>query len=234
MVKGFQTKKIKTVTLGETFKNARLKKGVTLSEAELATKVKANFLESIEKNDWELLPQEVYVRGFAIAYAKYLELPVPEILDLYNTEIALKNKNEKIKISYNQSVHEKRVLITPKFLGYFTVFLFAAVMFSYIGYQVFSFTGNPNLKIISPTNNSVSDNESISLSGLTDIDTMVTVNSEDIPVDSDGHFSLNLKLHSGVNTIKVEAINQTKKESSETYSIEYKPKTAAIENKINQ
>jgi cytoskeletal protein RodZ len=234
MVKGFQTKKIKTVTLGETFKTARLKKEATLTDAELATKVKANFLEAIEKNDWDTLPQEVYVRGFVLAYAKYLELPVPKMLDLYNIEIALKNKSKKIKISYNQSVHEKKVLITPKFLGYFAVFLFVAAMLSYIGYQVFSFTGNPNLKIFSPTNNSVTDNESVTLSGLTDIDTMVVVNSESVPVDNDGHFSLNLKLHSGVNTIKVEAINQTKKQSSETYSVEYKPKTASIENNINQ
>jgi len=55
-----------------------------------------------------------------------------------------------------------------------------------------------------------------------------------VPVSEDGKFSLKLKLHSGVNVVKVKAVNNVKKESSEVYTIEYKPKTAALDNSINQ
>ena len=235
MITGFSTKKIKSQkTLGEILKEEREKKSFSLVDAENATKVRAKYLCALENSRWSELPQEVYVRGFVLAYAKFLGLKDEEVIALYNKESRVHRKSEKTKISYNQSLKNQRVLITPKVLAYFALSSFVVFMFSYIIYQVLHFAGNPNLRIFSPGNNSILESDSVDLSGITDMDTFVVVNNENIPVTDDGHFQSKLKLHSGVNIIKVKAVNKAKKETMEVYTVEYKPKTAAIENTTNQ
>ena len=133
-----------------------------------------------------------------------------------------------------QKLKEKKVLITPKVLAYASLSIFFISLFTYIFLQVLNFAGDPNLSIISPNNNLVTESDSIDLVGITDTDATVTVNTENVPVSDDGKFSLKLKLHSGINVVKINAVNKIKKESSQVYTIEYKPKTAAIDVINNQ
>lgn len=228
MVSGFSTKKIKTEkSLGETFKAKRASLKLSLGEAEIKSKVKAKFLLALEQGNWNDLPQDVYVRGFVFAYAKCLELPISEVRDLFEKELLIRRKKEKAKITYNQTLKEQKLLITPKILAYIGIGAVVTSLFVYISLQVLNFAGNPNLKVISPENNLITEADSVDLTGITDTDTSVVVNKENVPVSSDGRFVLKLKLHRGVNVIKIEAVNKAKKETSEVYTIEYKPKTAA-------
>lgn len=235
MVNGFSTKKIKsTKTLAEILKKARKDKKFSILDAEIGTKVRAKFLTALEEGNWQVLPQDIYVRGFVLAYAKFLELSIPPVLEQYEKEAKIRRGSTTAKISYNQPLKERRVLITPKVLAYAGLSIFFISLFSYIVFQVLNFAGNPNLKIVSPSNNLVIENDSVDLIGVTDTDTIVIVNNENVSVSEEGKFSLKLKLHSGVNVIKVRAVNKVKKESSEVYTIEYKPKTAALDNIIQQ
>jgi len=235
MISGFSTKKIKSEkTLSERLKAARLRQKLSLSDAEIGSKVRAKYLAAIEEGRWSELPQNVYVRGFILAYAKYLKLDLRSITELCESEMSFRRSKEQQKISYNQSFKEAKVLITPKLIGYTAMILSIISVVTYIAFQLVGFAGNPELKIISPNNNLTTDSDAIDLAGVTDADTFISVNEENIPVSGDGHFSTKLKLHQGVNMVKVKAINKAKKSSSEVYTIEYKPKTAAIENNLNQ
>lgn len=235
MISGFSTKKIKShKTVGERLKNIRLRKKISLSEAEVGTKVRAKYLAAIEEGKWSELPQNVYTRGFVLAYSKFLGLNSELLVQEYEQETLFRFKKENHKISYNQSIKDKKVLITPKLIAYSALAISILGMFSYIVFQLLNFTGNPNLKIVSPDNNIVLDNDSMDLAGITDVDAFISVNGENVPVSGDGRFISKLKLHQGVNMIKVMAVNKAKKESSQIYTVEYKPKTAAIENNLNQ
>ena len=235
MVKGFSIKKIKSKkTLGETFKRARVKKGITLTDAEVGSKVRIKYLAALEEANWKILPQDVYTRGFVLAYAKYLDLDKNTVLDLYEPEALVRIDKKTNELSYNQSLHKTRMLITPKIIAYCALLSLVIFMFTYIIMQVVKFAGNPSLKIITPGKDFVTESDSIDLSGITDADTLVNVNNESIPVTNDGRFYSRLKLHSGVNVVKVRAVNKARKETSEITTIEYKPKTASIENTLNQ
>lgn len=235
MVTGFSTKKIKSEkTLADILKKARTEKKISLFDAEIGTKVRAKFLAALEEGNWQDLPQDVYVRGFVLAYAKYLQLPTDFILEKYEKEAKIRRGSTASKISYNQPLKEKRVLVTPKILAYTGLSLFFISLFSYIFFQVLNFAGSPNLEIVTPSNNLITENDSVDLIGITDTDTTVAVNSENVVVSDDGKFALKLKLHSGVNVIKIRAVNKVKKESSEVYTIECKPKTAALDNSMLQ
>jgi Helix-turn-helix domain/RodZ C-terminal domain len=74
-------------TIGETLRKARTERGVELSEVEQATKIRAKFLEAMEKDRWGALPAPVYARGFLDIYARYLGLDQQALLDEYRQTV---------------------------------------------------------------------------------------------------------------------------------------------------
>ncbi|MFA5927468.1 MAG: helix-turn-helix domain-containing protein [Patescibacteria group bacterium] len=229
MISGFSKKKIShEATLAERLKSRRLEKGVSLLEAESATKVRAKYLAALESGNWRILPQAVYARGFVLAYARYLEQDLSQVLRCFERELSVYGKHHSGGLSYSKTIREARVLITPRLLAYSALCLFVVSMFSYIVYQVAGFAGTPDLKIVTPKDNTVIPDDSLDITGITNSDAVVLVNDESVPVTSDGRFSLNLRLHRGVNVINVRAVNKAKKESSRVYTVEYRPQTASI------
>jgi cytoskeleton protein RodZ len=60
--------------IGSSLREARRRRGVALSEAEAATKIRARYLEALETERFELLPEGPYLRSFLREYAEYLGL----------------------------------------------------------------------------------------------------------------------------------------------------------------
>ncbi len=69
--------------LGQVLRQAREAKGVSLAEAEEATKIRQKYLRALEEGDYDALPPSVYVRGFLRNYASYLDLDPQHVLQLY-------------------------------------------------------------------------------------------------------------------------------------------------------
>ncbi|MDA3937506.1 MAG: DUF4115 domain-containing protein [Actinomycetota bacterium] len=73
-------------SLGETLRDARKRRGMSLIDVEGATKLRGAVLEALEKGDFEYLPAAAYVRGYIISYAQAVDIdPVP-LLDMYVAE----------------------------------------------------------------------------------------------------------------------------------------------------
>jgi cytoskeleton protein RodZ len=62
------------VGIGEQLRARRLERGLSLQEAEAATKIRVRYLEAIEAERWDLLPGTAYAQGFIRAYANLLGL----------------------------------------------------------------------------------------------------------------------------------------------------------------
>lgn len=60
--------------LGQLLRDARETQGISLSQAEEATRIRRKYLEALEEADYAVLPPNVYVRGFIRNYAAYLGL----------------------------------------------------------------------------------------------------------------------------------------------------------------
>jgi transcriptional regulator with XRE-family HTH domain len=73
-------------TIGERLEDARKRKGISLREAAEATKIRSDFLGSIEQNRFDFDLPEIYKRGFLKNYARYLKLNVEQILTDYNAQ----------------------------------------------------------------------------------------------------------------------------------------------------
>ncbi len=60
--------------IGPVLEKARKERGLTLEEAEQATKIRKRYLEGLESEDYGVLPDAVYAQGFLKTYANYLGL----------------------------------------------------------------------------------------------------------------------------------------------------------------
>lgn len=67
--------------IGEILKKTREAQGITLEEVSQATKIRCKYLEAIEQEEFQLLPGEIYAKGFVTTYLKYLGIKEkPEVV----------------------------------------------------------------------------------------------------------------------------------------------------------
>ena len=69
--------------LGTLLREAREARGVTLADAQEATKINSRYLEALEDGRYDALPSEVHVKGYLRNYARYLRLDPKPLLDRY-------------------------------------------------------------------------------------------------------------------------------------------------------
>ncbi len=92
--------------LGTLLEKARLKQGLTIEEMSERTKIRPQFLQAIEVEDFDLLPGEAYVKPFIRTYAKALGLedeilgdigprePIPEEIMM---EMGIRERRERVR-----------------------------------------------------------------------------------------------------------------------------------------
>jgi len=69
--------------IGETLREARMRRRIDMTEVEAATKIRAKYLRALESEEWELLPGQTFVKTFLRTYADYLELDSRLLVEEY-------------------------------------------------------------------------------------------------------------------------------------------------------
>lgn len=72
---------------GQILKENRERRGISISEVAIATKINNKTLIAIEEGLQDQLPPKTFLRGFVRAYASYLELDVESIMSTYLEEM---------------------------------------------------------------------------------------------------------------------------------------------------
>lgn len=92
-------------SLGDTLKQKRKERNLSLKEVENATSIRTNYLQAIEEGDFNKLISPVYAQGFIKQYASFLGVDGDKIVR-QNPEIF--NKHEKQEFSYGIGTLESR------------------------------------------------------------------------------------------------------------------------------
>jgi cytoskeletal protein RodZ len=69
--------------IGETLREARVRRRIDMAEVETATKIRAKYLRALENEEWGLLPGTTFVKTFLRTYAEYLELDARTLVEEY-------------------------------------------------------------------------------------------------------------------------------------------------------
>jgi hypothetical protein len=83
--------------IGSSLREARLRHGYEISDAEAATKIRTKYLKALEDERFELLPAPTYIKGFLHSYAEFLGLDGQLYVDEYNSRYAAAEEDVAIR-----------------------------------------------------------------------------------------------------------------------------------------
>jgi cytoskeleton protein RodZ len=69
--------------IGDTLSAARTRRAVARKEAHAATGIRPRYLQAIEQEDWDALPEEFYARSFIRKYARFLDVDPEPLVEEY-------------------------------------------------------------------------------------------------------------------------------------------------------
>lgn len=225
---GFRTRKVKVEqSIGDKLKRTRVRRKISVAQAEEATKIRAKFLLALESDSWDQIPSEVYGRGYLEAYAEFLRLPVEQLMEQYERSRAMYRRQcAPVDLSPVKRAKEPRFVVTPRILFATFAVVIAVGLAGVVGYQVRRFTSAPFLELVTPAQArsvGVSQLEvfadSFTVTGRTSVGATVSVNGKVVPVLPDGSFVQSVAVQRGVNSIIVEAVNPAGNKSSETLTV---------------
>lgn len=195
-------------TLGEILKEARRRKRLSLPALEKLTKIKRSFLEALEKENWQALPEYPVVHGFVKSTASFLGVDQSKAVALLRRDYPPK------KLSMNPKPDvENKFLWSPKitfFVG-FTALLIA--LLGYLGFQYSNFIKPPNLEVTSPREGEVVKQNKVDVRGKVQPDASVFVNNQPALVEDNGNFSASLEIFEGTKEIVIKAKSRSGKET---------------------
>lgn len=201
------------VKLGERLLEERKKQELSIEEVAKATRIRASFIEAIEKGEYSKLPSSAYAQGFVKNYVDYLGLPEKELLALFRREF---NEEEYLNVLPQSFTKPKEISLQGvkiKRAGIIGIGIFV-VLVIYILFQYKSALFNPSLSVAIPQENAVVTHQTLTVSGTTDPNTSITVNNIPVFVDSNGEYAKEITVFPGSVTISIKAVNSFGKTST--------------------
>jgi cytoskeleton protein RodZ len=99
--------------IGETLREARMRRRIDMSEVEAATKIRAKYLRALESEEWQLLPGPTFVKTFLRTYADYLGLDSRLIVEEYKQRFERPQGIELTPLNLRRQARRRR--IAPRF-----------------------------------------------------------------------------------------------------------------------
>ena len=122
-----------TNIIGQQLRAAREAKGLTLEDAERATRIRARYLVALEADDFTALPSEIQARGFLRNYAQFLGLPAAAFIADYAKLTGRKSilpLPAALAKTRSRPASASAVTVRPRGLRLFSADVFVAIIIS--------------------------------------------------------------------------------------------------------
>lgn len=195
-------------SVGKVLKEARIRKKLSRKRLESLTKIKEEFVEAIENESWEKLPDYPVVAGFVKSIAKVLKLDENSVLAFLRRDYPPKdlqiNPKEEIsgKFTWNPRITFVAGALTASLL-----------VTGYLLYQYFNFVSPPKLVVEKPVEGQGVSGRLLIVVGRTDPEASVLVNNQPTIVGPDGRFSSEIEISQDTKEIVVVAKSRSGKET---------------------
>lgn len=200
------------IKVSQKLQEERLKRRLSIGDVAKATKIKAVFLEALEKGEYTKLPSSAYARGFIKNYSIFLGLSVKEMLALFRREFDEKKMYHVLPegFSKEQPVFSKRM---PMQQTAFVGGLFFLALLLYVAFQYKFVFFSPTLSVVTPKENEVFARSEVVISGKSDPNATLYINKIPVPLDENGNFKKTINLFPGKETVTIQAVSRFGKET---------------------
>jgi len=196
---------MKTKTIGEILRDEREFHRLTLEALAKRTRIRQEYLEALEANEFEKLPAATFVKGYIKTYAQVFGFDYQPLVGLLRRDFKESAKGRLVPREFIKPVFHKRqwwTAMTGTVIVVSSVFL---VLLAYVAVQWFNFNRPPEIVLREPVNNAIVASQVI-VSGKTKVESVVTVNNQPVALQSDGSFEIQVFLPTeGANSLTVEA-----------------------------
>jgi len=190
-------------TIGKLLKETRVKKRYSLKKISEKTKIKEEFVVSLENEKWEELPEYTVVSGFVRSIAKVLSTNENHALALLRRDYP----PQKLSVNPKPDVSPKYSW-SPKLTFYFGVVVILSLITGYLSVQYYKSITPPSLLVIEPQENIKVVGVSTKVLGQTDKDATVVVNNQPIIVSENGDFEVELEVSEETKEIVIHAVSR--------------------------
>lgn len=196
------------LTIGKFINNERVKKKISLESLERKTRIRKEFIEALEHEDWQSLPEFPVVLGFVKNIAKALNLNENKATAFLRRDYPPKI----VSLTPKNPIGKKGFVWSPKSTLMVAIIFAILMAVSFLGYQAYRFLSPPSLVLFSPKDGDKVKAGELLISGKTDIDAVVFVNNQPAVVDSDGNFQAQVLVDQNTNQLVVKARSRSGKE----------------------
>lgn len=201
-------------TIGQILKNARLQKGYSISFLERKTRIKKEFIVSLEEIDWDKLPEYPVVSGFVKNIATVLDLSVE------NTNAILRRDYPPKKLTINPKPDiDNKFVWSPKLTFAVGISVISLVVLGYLGFEYQKFVKPPEIEIVSPKTNQIILEDKVRVEGKTTTDVTLTINNQPIILDQEGNFVTEILITKDTKSLIFKAISRSGKVTEKTVEI---------------
>ena len=223
-------------TLGEQLRGQRERKGITLEQAAVDTRIREKFLKALEDGDYSSLPGAVYTRGFLRNYADYLDLATDELVVLFERERGgPPEPTAKRSFKPYRPVVHRSLIFRPVIFVPVLIIAFVGSFLGYMYYQFTTFATLPKLEIIDPSTDGLAASPELVVHGVTVPDGRITVNVfpgpdvfGDIRTERDGSFSTTVALKPGSNHVVIEVLDAAGKTNRVSRTIQFQAPAVGV------
>jgi len=196
---------MKTKTIGEILKEERELHRLSIEKLAKKTCIKKKYLIALENNQFDQLPAATFVKGYIKIYSQLFGFDHQPLIALLRRDFKESVKGRLVPREFIKPILKKRQSWGPATFVVLGLALTFITLISYVSFQWYILAQPPEIKITSPAEDSLVAAR-VSVSGQTDADAIVTVNSQPVALQSDGSFETEVYLpREGVNTISIES-----------------------------
>lgn len=129
-------------SIGEVLRSARESRGWNLIDVQRMTKIQAKYLQALEYNDFEYIPDSNYIESFLVTYADALELDSAVLLDAYKKNSLViyyeEGEEEELSTELKRRYKLRKKNKKDSFLPLFYLLLAAGLMIIFVTFVIHS------------------------------------------------------------------------------------------------
>lgn len=129
-------------SIGEVLQSARESRSWNLIDVQRMTKIQAKYLQALEYNDFEYIPDSNYIESFLVTYADALELDSAVLLDAYKKNSLViyyeEGEEEELSTELKRRYKLRKKNKKDSFLPLFYLLLAAGLMIIFVTFVIHS------------------------------------------------------------------------------------------------
>lgn len=216
----FETKKIRSETLGEYLLGIRQDLALTRQAVVDASGVCGKFLEYLESGEFRKLPPNVYVYGILRQLAEAYGVSAEMLTAQFKKERGMVEPElAKPAPGGSRAKFWQKMVVTPKLISLGAALIFVGATVLYVAWQVVALNATPTLSLDTPKAGAVLKTALVEVSGHTEAGNILTINDQKVFVDSAGKFQTTLGLSSGPGNLVFSAKNKFGRQANKNLSI---------------